>query len=120
MRPELVHTAQLTAEDRAALGALMSTAFAGDFADEDLDHTLGGVHALLREDGQLIGHGAVVQRQLIAGGETLRAGYVEGLAVDPGHQRRGHGAALMGALEAVIDDAYDLGALSSTEDALAF
>ena len=51
--------------------------------------------------------------------ETLRAGYVEGVGVSAAHRRRGHGAAMMDALERVIRGAYDLGALGATDDGAA-
>ena len=60
------------------------------------------MHALVWEDGELVGHAALVQRRLLHGGRALRAGYVEGVGVRPDRQRRGHGAALMAALERVL------------------
>jgi aminoglycoside 2'-N-acetyltransferase I len=53
-------------------------------------------------------------------GRALRTGYVEGVAVRADRRRRAYGAALMGAIERVIRRAYDLGALSATEEALPF
>ena len=53
------------------------TSSRGDFAPDDWEHALGGVHALLSEDGELIGHASVVQRRLLHGGRALRAGYAE-------------------------------------------
>jgi aminoglycoside 2'-N-acetyltransferase I len=50
---------------------------------------------------------------------TLRAGYVEGVAVRADHRRRGHAAAMMAALERMLRSAYDLGALSATEEGAA-
>jgi aminoglycoside 2'-N-acetyltransferase I len=47
---------------------------------------------------------------------TLRAGYVEGVGVRADRRRRGHGAAIMAALERVIRGAYDLGALGATDE----
>ena len=37
----------------------------------------------------------------------------------PDHRRRGHGAAMMEALERVVRRAYDLGALGATDEAVA-
>jgi aminoglycoside 2'-N-acetyltransferase I len=75
------------------------------------------VHALAWEEGELIGHASVVQRRLLYGGRALRAGYVEGVGVRPDRRRRGHGIALMQALEPVVRGAYDVGALSATDAA---
>jgi aminoglycoside 2'-N-acetyltransferase I len=113
----VAHTADLGGA-RAAVRALLLAAFE-DLSDSDWDHTLGGVHALARVDGQLVGHAALVQRQLVHGGRTLRAGYVEGVAVRADQRRRGHAGAMMAALERVVRAAYDLGALSATEDGAA-
>jgi hypothetical protein len=39
-------------------------------SDHDWDHALGGVHALVWEDGELIGHASVIQRRLLHGGHA--------------------------------------------------
>lgn len=83
--------------------------------DQDWEHALGGVHALVWEAGRLIGHAAVVQRRLLHGGRALRTGYVEGVAVSADRRRRGHGAAMMDALERVVRGAYELGALGASD-----
>jgi aminoglycoside 2'-N-acetyltransferase I len=114
---ELAHTAQLDARTLAAARALLDVVFEGELEEADWEHSLGGIHALAWEDGRLIGHGAVVMRRLRHGDRWRRAGYVEGVGVHPSQQRRGHGAALMRALERVIRGAYDLGALGATDEA---
>lgn len=81
---------------------------------------MGGVHALVWEGTELIGHASVVQRRLLHGGRALRAGYVEGVGVRADRRRRGHGAAMMDALEQVVRGAYDLGALGATDEAADF
>ncbi|MCF6522949.1 GNAT family N-acetyltransferase [Streptomyces sp. JJ36] len=110
------HTAELAGHELDAVRALLDQAFGGDFSDADWDHTLGGVHVTLREDGEVLAHGAVVQRRLLHGDRALRTGYVEGLAVRPGRQRQGHGTAVLDALERVVRAAYPLGALSATPE----
>lgn len=116
----VVHTAQLARSTLAAARALLVESFDGGFGDEDWEHALGGLHALgLDDGGRLVAHGAVVQRRLVHAGRALRAGYVEAVAVAPPHRRRGHASAVMGALEGVIGRAYDLGALSATDDGAA-
>ncbi len=114
----VAHTADLDTTTRAAARALLADAFS-DFTDQDWEHALGGVHALVWEGAELIGHASVVQRRLLHHGQALRTGYVEGVGVRADRRRRGHGAALMAALERVVRDAYDLGALS-TGSAAAF
>jgi aminoglycoside 2'-N-acetyltransferase I len=110
------HTADLEPTVLAAARALLVQAFRSDFSDHDWDHALGGVHALVWEGDELIAHAAVVQRRLLHGGRALRAGYVEGVAVRPDRRRRGHAGALMETLERVLRRAYDVGALSATDE----
>ena len=80
---ELLHTACVPARTLAEVRRLLDDAFDGDFEDVDWDHTLGGLHALAWRDGELVGHGAVVQRRLVHGGRALRTGYVEGWPSGP-------------------------------------
>ncbi len=113
------HTADLDPVLRDASRALMYDTF-DDMAEDDWEHALGGVHAVVLDDGVVIGHGSVVQRRLTHGGRPLRAGYVEAVAVRADRQREGHGASLMRELERVIVAAYDLGALGATDEGAAF
>lgn len=114
------HTADLDRDTLTTIRALLDHAFAGDFADEDWDHALGGVHATAWEDGELVGHGSVVQRRMLYGGRALRAGYVEAVAVRSDRRRRGVAGGVMAELERVIRGAYDLGVLSSSEEGMPF
>ena len=115
-RIRIAHTADLHSDERLAIRAMIDQAFAGSFTDEDWDHALGGMHAMVWDGGDVIAHGSVVQRRLLHGGTALRTGYVEGVAVRADRRRQGHGAAVMIALERVIRTAYEFGALSATDD----
>lgn len=111
------HTSELTPGDLGAARALLDQAFDGDFSDQDWDHGLGGVHALVHDGaGALVAHGSVVQRRLLHAGRSLRVGYVEAVAVRPDRQRQGLGGLVMGALERVVERAYDMGALSASDE----
>ncbi|MFF1696983.1 GNAT family N-acetyltransferase [Streptomyces sp. NPDC058257] len=111
------HTCDLGPTELGAARALMDEAFDGDFSDQDWDHGLGGVHALVHdESGLLLAHGSVVQRRILHNGRSLRTGYVEAVAVRPDRRRQGLGGQVMGALERVIDRAYALGALSASDE----
>lgn len=81
------HTADLDDDTKTAVRALMDAAFDG-VSDDAFDNTLGGVHALVFEDGELIGHASVVQRRLLHRGRALRSGYIEGVAVRSDRRRR--------------------------------
>ncbi len=120
-RLRVVHTADLSDADLRAVRRLLEDAFANDpVTEDDVEHALGGVHALGEEAGALVAHGSVVQRRLLHAGRALRTGYVEAVAVRPDRRRRGHGSAVMAALERVVQRAYDLGALGSTDEGLPF
>ncbi|ATL30703.1 GNAT family N-acetyltransferase [Streptomyces formicae] len=111
------HTSDMTRGDLLAARRLMDAAFEGDFSDQDWEHALGGMHALVRdEQGDLVAHGAVVQRRILHNGRSLRVGYVEAVAVRPDRQRQGLGGQVMGGLERIIDTAHDLGALSASDE----
>ena len=114
------HTSDLDARTLRSARALLETVFEADMTDHDWAHALGGLHALAWDGDELIGHASVVQRQLLHGGRTLRAGYVEGVGVSARRRGRGHGAALMAALERVVRGAYDVGALGTTDEAAGF
>ncbi len=116
---QVAHTGQLAPGLLPELRSFLEEVFEGDFGADDWEHGLGGMHALVRVDGQLVGHAALVQRRLLHGGASLRAGYVEGVAVHAGARRQGHGQVLMAALEQLGRPAYDLLALGATEDGAA-
>ncbi len=114
------HTAELDAATLRAARELLDRVFGEDMSDHDWEHCLGGVHALALEDDEVVGHASVVQRRLLHEGRALRAGYVEGVGVRADQRRRGHGTAVMEALEPIIRGAYELGALGATDDAARF
>jgi aminoglycoside 2'-N-acetyltransferase I len=116
----IARTFALDAATLEAARALLVDAFAGTFTADDWEHALGGVHALVWDGTDLIGHASVVQRRLLHRGQALRAGYVEGVGVRADRRRQGHGAALMEALEVVVGAAYELGALCAAHEAAAF
>jgi aminoglycoside 2'-N-acetyltransferase I len=110
-----VHTADLDDGMKAAIRELMDAAFGG-VGDEAFENVLGGVHALVVEDGELTGHASVVQRRLLYAGQALRTGYIEGVAVRADRRRRGHGDAMMAVLERIVRSGYQLGALGASDD----
>lgn len=113
---QIRHTAELDDAALAAVRALCGKAFEGDFSDADWEHALGGVHALGYEDDRLVAHAALVARRLLHAGRALRTGYVEAVAVAADRRRRGHGAAVMRALDPYIARGYALGALATSDD----
>ena len=114
IRLEVIHTADLGADKLARAHALLKAVFGADLTEDDWEHALGGLHALVWDGDSLIGHAALVQRRLMHGGRAMRTGYVEALAVHPDYRRRGHATTMMDALERTIDSAYALGALGAS------
>jgi aminoglycoside 2'-N-acetyltransferase I len=110
-------TDELSTAEVEAIRALLTRAFEGDeyggFAEEDWQHALGGTHFLLEDDGRLVGHASVVERELQVAGRPIRTGYVEAVAIEPERQREGLGSALMAAVNADVDAHYELGALGT-------
>lgn len=112
---QILHTADLDITTLAAIRALMDAAFDG-VSDDTYENVLGGIHALAIEDGDLVGHASVVQRRMLHRGVALRTGYIEGVAVRADRRRRGHGDAMMAALERIVRSGYQLGALGASTD----
>ena len=116
-----VPTADLAPADRRELRGLLDEAFADDhgFDDEDWAHALGGLHVLAHRDGVLVGHAAVVARQMLVGDRTLRTGYVEAVAVATTARRQGVAGVLMAEVERLVRGGYELGALAASTDGAA-
>jgi aminoglycoside 2'-N-acetyltransferase I len=121
MAIRVAHTSDLSQALRDEIWELLVDVFEGDIEDSDWEHGLGGVHALAYDDGgELVGHASVIQRRLLHGDRALRTGYVEAVGVREHARRHGHASALMEAIERVIRGAYELGALGTSDMALAF
>jgi len=114
----VAHTADLDEGTLSAARELMDVVFPDDFEEYDWEHALGGMHALITEDGAPIAHASLVMRRIIHQGKALRAGYVEAVGVHPEHRRKGLGGAVMEPLERIVRAAYDLGALGATDEAI--
>jgi aminoglycoside 2'-N-acetyltransferase I len=110
-----IHTADLDAATRSAIRGLLDAAF-GMISDDTYENVLGGMHTLVLEDGALIGHASVVPRRMLHGGQWLRAGYIEGVAVRKDRRRRGHGDEMMAVLERIVRSGYQIGALGASDD----
>jgi aminoglycoside 2'-N-acetyltransferase I len=111
---------ELSSEEVAALRELFRAAWSDNsdkFTDEDWDHAQGGVHFILEEDGGIVAHASVVERELHTSGHALATGYVEAVATRPVHQRRGYGSALMREVDEYIDQTFELGALDTGSSA---
>lgn len=106
-------TGDLSGAQLDELRDLLHQAFRSNFSDDDWDHTRGGVHAVVSEDGVLVSHAAVVPRTLVAAERSLSVGYVEAVASTKAVRHRGYATRAMRAIGEVITSTYDLGALST-------
>ncbi|MCV7102105.1 GNAT family N-acetyltransferase [Mycobacterium palustre] len=113
----LVHTSDLDGETRQRVCQMVGAAFAGNFSDDDWEHALGGMHAVIWRHGAIIAHAAVVQRRLLYRGSALRCGYIEAVAVREDWRGQGLVHALLDGCEQVIRGAYQIGAVSSSAQA---
>ncbi|MEU6096044.1 GNAT family N-acetyltransferase [Streptomyces sp. NPDC047079] len=117
-RLRTAHTADLDPDELRAARALLDEAFAGDYDDEEWEHGLGGMHVLVSDERGLAAHGSVIQRRVRYRKRWLRVGYVEGVGVRPDVRRQGLGGRVMGEIERIIEGAYDLGALSASDEGI--
>lgn len=98
------------------LRGLLALAWRDDpdpFTDDDWHSAVGGVHFVSEEDGTVVAHASVVERELHAGDHRLGTGYVEAVATLPAYRRRGHATELMRAVGEHIDRTFELGALDT-------
>jgi aminoglycoside 2'-N-acetyltransferase I len=73
-----------------------------------------GVHVIAEQAARgVVAHAAIVDRLLYPGDTTLRAGYVEAVAVAPDLQRQGLGTKVMEVIDSMVDEGYELGALGT-------
>ncbi len=119
MNVRLVHSDELTPAEIERIRVVCDGAFAQvdrleSFTDDDMAHALGGVHAIALEDGEIVAHGSVVERELHAAGHPLLTGYLEAVAVVPELQGRRLGTAIVSALDEEVRRSFELGALDTS------
>jgi aminoglycoside 2'-N-acetyltransferase I len=116
MRVVRIQSAELTPEQARELRSLCERAWAakgGDFNDEDWESCLGGTHVLVEDRAAFVSHAAVIERTLELDGAPLRTGFVEAVATLPERQGAGHASQVMRAVNEIIDDGFELGALDT-------
>jgi aminoglycoside 2'-N-acetyltransferase I len=111
----MVETRRLSTEEVpfAELRLLFDDAFAGDFSDDDWEHTVGGVHVVVCDSGSIISHASVVPRSIWIDDHLFAAGYVEGVATLVQSQDRGFASLVMAEVGLIIHETYELGVLST-------
>jgi len=98
----------------AQIQRLVFEAYAGDFSEDDWDHTRGGWRVVVFDNGTPVSHAAVVPRLLQVAQRTFQAGYVEGVATTAERRRQGLGALLMTHATSLVQTAFEMGALSTS------
>jgi aminoglycoside 2'-N-acetyltransferase I len=103
--------------DVTAIRHLLEAAFGQEdeerFSDDDWDHALGGTHFVLEQDGLVVGHASVVEREIHVDGRPVRTGYVEAVATAPDRQGLGLGSLVMADVTTYIRDRFELGVLGT-------
>lgn len=88
--------------------------FGPGFDEVAWQHSLGGVHFVLRYQGQLVTHLSIVPRAIYINGRDMRAGYVEAVATASQFRGRWFGTSLAAAASAYIVSEFDIGALATS------
>jgi len=113
------HTSEFNKSVLARSRELLFEVF-DDMADDDWEHSLGGMHTIVWQRDAIVGHASVIQRRLMHLDIPLRTGYVEGVGVLPTLQGQGIGSLMMAELESIIAGGYQLGALGASDAAINF
>lgn len=116
-QPELIVTRRLPDDLAASARAMLDEAFAGDFAESDWEHALGGWHVAVVDDGAVLAHAAIVGRVLMVGDRRVGTGYVEAVATTSARQRSGLGSRVMAEIGALVRRDHEMGALGTGEHA---
>jgi len=110
---EILPTGNLGSTGARELHDWLAVAYAGDFAEEDFAHAIGGLHALIRDTRGIVSHAAIVPRIMVCDGHPLRVGYVEAVATRSDQRRRGYANQVLGKIGEIIARNYDIGVLST-------
>ena len=70
---------------------------------------------MLDDDGPMVSHASVVERELHLAGRPFRTGYVEAVATAPDRQGEGFGTTVMRDVTAYVRETFELGALGTGE-----
>ena len=119
MRLRRLRTMELTTAEIVEIRRLLDAAFGDDeeerFTEADWDHSVGGVHFVLDDDGSIVSHASVVERELHIAGQPFRTGYVEAVATRPDRQGEGFGTTVMRDVTVYVRETFELGALGTGE-----
>lgn len=106
-------TSHASEELLGQIRALIDDAFGPEFTQQDWEHTTGGMHFFVEEEGAIVGHASVIERTIEIDGRPFRTGYVEGVGTARAMQGRGLGSIAMEAATDFIRSGYEMGALAT-------
>lgn len=109
------HTCHLSKIEKEILYSLLIESFGDDFSLDDFQHALGGMHIFAYYQEKMVGHIAIVQRNMAIDNNPISVGYVEAMAVLKDYRRQGIGKELMTQANDIIKSCYQLGLLSASE-----
>jgi aminoglycoside 2'-N-acetyltransferase I len=118
VRLRTVASEDLSRAELRALRQMLDEAFEGRLTEDDWHHTVGGLHVLALEGREVVAHAAVVDRTLVAGGRPWSTGYVEAVGTRPDRRLQGHARLVMREVGRIIQQGYQLGALSTARRGL--
>ncbi|WIF73551.1 GNAT family N-acetyltransferase [Proteus vulgaris] len=110
------HTFYLSEKEKEKLYAFLLDAFEGDFSPDDFHHSLGGMHVFAYHQEKIVGHVAVIRRNMAIDHKPISVGYVEAMAVHQAYRRKGIGKHLMAHTNNIIEACYQLGLLSASDE----
>jgi aminoglycoside 2'-N-acetyltransferase I len=108
-----IPSAQLADATLVELRGMFDAAFGKRFTDMSFQHSLGGTHFVVAEEGRMISHAAVVARTLKIGDRPVRTGFIEAVATEPRHQGRGLAWAVMAQVGEAVRETFEIGALAT-------
>ncbi|MFF7732353.1 MULTISPECIES: GNAT family N-acetyltransferase [unclassified Streptomyces] len=111
---EVRRTEELGKTGRSELRAMLQESFPR-YSQTSWEHCLGGLHYLLRYRGELVCHGALVQRYFRQGTRELNGVYGESMATIPKLRHRGLGSVVVAMATAEIRLHYDIGVFAASK-----
>ncbi|MFI6940230.1 GNAT family N-acetyltransferase [Streptomyces sp. NPDC050418] len=115
-------TSTLSDEEREELLGMLREAFGPGrdgaphrYDETSWQHCQGGTHFLLRHEGRLASHAALVPRTVEQGGLQWRCAYGESMATLPDLRHLGLGTCLLALASQEVKNAYDIGAFGASK-----
>lgn len=106
-------TEHLTRAERTELRDMLVTSFGERYDETSWQHCLGGIHYLLRQENQLVSHGALVPRRFRQGDRVVEGVYGESMATLPALRHHGLGSVVVAMATAEIRLHHPIGVFAA-------